>query len=176
MTDLERFDETFVPQSRGGGNKYDLTKLPDGEMEFTVLCAELTKTPKRGDTIFRLDLQIDTGGARGQVAEKVYFFDDPSKVDQLGADLLKLGFPTDTWNARHGKRFSQEFPRAVRRMRGLRFKAMKQNSDPDSKGKVYGNLYLVNRIGDIPPEAPESPPAPIPGGGGGAPRDPSCPF
>ena len=155
MNALERFDDDFKPQESFREKGYDMTTMPDGEVSFTILEAVVKESDKKRELIFEMELQIDTGPATGNTTQKAYFLDKRGVVGQVGVDLLRLGFPTDCWDAKHGKKFSTEFPLAVKRLAGMKFRAVKKNSDPVGEKKtVYANLTFVERIGPMPPESP----------------------
>jgi hypothetical protein len=148
MLDLDRFDKEAQPE-KFGGRGYDMAKMPDGEYAFTCLEAQITQTPKTRDTILKMELRIESGDATGKTTEKAWFLTDQKKFNQMLGDLLILGFDTDKWSVQTGRLPSKELPAAILRMKGLRFRANKENS-AGGDGKTYANLTMLGRVGDIP--------------------------
>jgi hypothetical protein len=148
FSDLEQFDSAFTPQ-QSGNFKPGLDALADGIYDFTILASNLDRTPKSNDLIIRVELRVEQ---TAQVVEFAYFLRDQAQADRLGGDLSILGFPVGTWTPKHGKKFSEELPKAVGQMRGLRFKAQKKaNPSKNDPQKIYQNLYLQAKLSNADP-------------------------
>ena len=151
--ELGVYESNFNP-SAGGGRRPGLETLPDGDHDFEILSAELTRTEKTNEAIFRMELR--TGGS---VVEHAYFFRTQMSVDILGGDLCALGFDADQWKPPH-RPLVRELLTAAPKLRGIRFRGKKvtkpKEGDPNKK---YVNLYVNQRLSaDAPP--PSYTPAP----------------
>ena len=138
--ELAAFDNDFNPSV--GGQRPGIETLPDGDYDFEVTSAELTRTEKSNELILRVGLRVG-----GKVVEHAYFFRTQTGVDILGGDLCTLGFDSDQWKPPH-RPFSRELVAAVPRMVGLRFRGRKVTK-PDKKEptKSHANLYVNQLLG-----------------------------
>lgn len=137
--ELQAFDNDFAPDA---GRRPNLASLADGDYDFEIASAELTRTEKSNEAILRLDLQVAGGG----VVQHAYFFRNQVAVNILGSDLCTLGFDADLWKAPQ-RPFSRELQAACPRLVGVRFRGKKvttaNKSDPS---KPYANLYVNQRL------------------------------
>ena len=141
--DLEQFDGEFVPQQNPNFQP-GLDTIADGSYDWTILHASLDLTPRTQDRLLRLELKCEQ---TTQVVQHTYFLTGVDRVNMLGGDLATLGFEVGTWTAEHGKKFSQELPKAVAELPGIRFKGTKKaNPGKNDPTKVYHNLYVNSRI------------------------------
>lgn len=152
--ELAAFERDFNPSS--GGRKPGLDTLPDGDHDFEILSAELTRTEKTNEAIFRMELRVLGGG----VVEHVYFFRTQMNVDILGGDLCTLGFDADQWKPPQ-RPLARELANVAPRLRGVRFRGKKvTNPKKDDPNKKYANLYVNQRLAaDAPPPAYNPQPA-----------------
>lgn len=131
---FEQFDDQFDPFNTG--RVANLEILPDGEYQFEVLAAVLDITPKTGTTLLRWRLKT----SNGMVVEHTNFLTTQQNLNLLGADLLLLGIPTNTWTPANGKKFSVEFKKALPSLVGIRFAATKTSTKRDTA--TYHNLRI----------------------------------
>jgi hypothetical protein len=146
IDELARFNDEFAPET---GRLLGLESLQDGDYDFQITEAELTRTLKTRDLILRLTLSVHGGPADGRAVEHVYFLTKQEKVNRLGGDLLLLGFDADKWTPQHGRNFAAEVGRTVASLRGLCFRGHK-SSNQDGNGKVWHNLNISARLADRP--------------------------
>ena len=168
--ELAAFDRDFSPQP---GRRAGIESLPDGDHDFEVVGAELTRTEKSNDLILRIGLRVLD---LGTTVEHAYFFRTQMNVDILGSDLCTLGFDADLWKAPH-RPFSRELPQVVSRLTGIQFRGKKETrSNPKDPAKPYANLYVNQRLGGVSPQPTAyAPPAPGFAPGAGDDSDP-IPF
>lgn len=147
MYDLGSYDDDFAPAEPAVA----MTKaeeLTDGNYEWEVKKAAI-KHPK-GHVILELALEVISAGKHaGAVIQHSLFMDDRDGVARVGRDLLTLGFDTDQWLKAKGRPFSQEFPKAVKLLPGLRVKGQKKTNEKKEKGVMVGhyhNIYLNERL------------------------------
>lgn len=150
--DLASFDGNFSPQAQF---RPGLDTLADGDYDLTVVDAALDKA--KGDRILRLGLRTQTG----MVVERVYWLTTQEAMNRLGADLLALGFPANTWGS-GGKTLATELPAAVAKLPGLKFRGTKKARISAKDNKTYHELYVCGRIqgAPMPAAAPVRAPAP----------------
>ena len=149
---LEQFDDVFCPPS---GRKLDVDLVPNGQYEVEIGKAAIEETQKSGDTILKLPLIFRSGNIAGDYTEKPYFFRTHEQAELCGADLRVMGFDVENWTKANGRPLSQELPKAVARMPGLKLKVAKSSRDGQN-GKVWHTLAIVERIGPPPADAPAS--------------------
>jgi hypothetical protein len=150
LADIEKFDAEYKPD---GGISPGPESLPDGEYDFEITAATLTKTANKGVPLLRLMLRVIGGALDGRTLERPSFLDKQKGIDRLGADLVTLGFNAETWNTAHGKRFSHELVAALPRLAGVTFSGKKTTSDQvDKNGEPYHNIYINSlvRLTDMP--------------------------
>jgi hypothetical protein len=129
--ELEAFDQDFAPTP---GRRPGLESIADGDHDFEITAAELTRTEK--------SLRVDGSS----VVEHAYFFRNQTAVDILGSDLCTLGFDADQWKP-PARPFSRELPDAIARLVGVRFRGKKKtSSNPKDPSKPYTNLYVNQRL------------------------------
>lgn len=139
-SDLEQFDQGFVPTERNSQFRPGLDSIPDGDYSWSIVSAELTTTQKSETRILRTELRCEE---LGKVIERVYFLTTQEQADRLGGDLATLGYDVGTWTAQHGKKFSAELVKAVMTMAGRRFKGTKKTApNKNQPEKPYHNLYI----------------------------------
>lgn len=150
---LEQFDDSFAPIQPGRTPGLDV--LPDGDYIMEVSTVELQTTQKTGEPIVRWILKIIDGpvSSIGRI-EWANFLRGQDQANLLGADLMVLGLPTDTWVAGHpsGKKFSEELPKGLASLNGCRFTASKTSKSGGVK--VYHNLRIKGKaaVSDMPKE------------------------
>lgn len=152
VSELAAYDDAFNPQSvpsRPPG----LEALPGGSYDFEIEAAEFTRTLYSKELILRWLLRVLSGERAGLRVEHAYFFRRQQQVDVLGAHLCTLGFDADKWKPQAGRRFSDELPKAVPKMPGIRFHARKE-TESGSDGKTYHVLYLNARLSGVPMPGP----------------------
>jgi hypothetical protein len=164
FSDLASFDASYRPESpiRAG-----IDTLSDGDYDFEVRKAELTRTAKTNDRILRIELL-----AGGRCVEWVHFLSTQSSMNQLGADLCVLGFDADRWG-QPGRSVAVELPKAVAQLPGRRFRATKRTDRPTEgqyAGRSFHKLYVNALLSGsaVPPNgaSPKTPaPAPPPSQG-----------
>jgi hypothetical protein len=156
--ELEAYDDGFTPQ-QSSNFRPGLEAIADGSYDFTILTADLSRTPKTNDLILRWELRVEQ---TAQVVERSYFFRRQEDVDRLGGDLSVLGFDVGLWKA-PARPFSKELPKAVVQLPGRRFKGTKKaNPGKDDPSKIYQNLYVNARLpdaaaGSLPPPSTPAP-------------------
>lgn len=163
---LEQFDDTFTIPT---GRRLDGEQIPDGLYEVEIGKAELSETEKSRETILKVPLTFTSGAIVGDYTEKPYFFRSHEQMEKIMGDLKVMGFDVQTWNKEHGKKISEELPKAVDRMPGIKLKVSK-SSRKDGQGKMWHNLHIMERVGPPPGEAPPA------SANGQAAYDPSNPF
>jgi hypothetical protein len=145
--DLEQFDQSYSPQA---GRRPGLDVLPDGDYDFEILDAKLDTTPKQHVRIVRVGLRVTSAGSsQGQTLEHISFLNNQTAIDILGSTLCTLGFDADQWTVASGRPFSKELPKALPRMRGLRFRGTKKKNQDG-----FHNLYYNARLAGMPMPAP----------------------
>lgn len=147
MSALAKFDDAFAPIQPG--RIPNLDAIPDGDYTMEVASVELQTTARTGEPIVRWLLKIlDGPTARVPKVEWANFLRGQDQANLLGADLLILGLPTDTWIPGHpsGKRFSEELPTGLLTLVGVAFTATK--SSKSSGDKTYHNLRIKGLSSD----------------------------
>lgn len=139
---LDQFDNGFRPMRPG--QRPGIDTLPDGEYTVVVEKAELAST-KAGADLIRWVI-----GVEGDMATVAYdhasFLSSQQNVNALGADLMAIGIPCDTWTTANGKRFSVELPKALATLRGVRL-SISKSSSVSNAGKTYHNVRFLGRAG-----------------------------
>lgn len=154
--ELSQFSGAFTPAA---AMRPGLDSLADGEYDFEITAAELTRTPKDNELIFRFSLRVIS---TGQTVEKVYFFRSQQNVDFLGADLCALGIDADQWKP-PARPLEKELPAALPKLRGVRFRGKKVTAaNSKDHAKPFHNLYINNRLAAGAMPAPALSPAPVP--------------
>lgn len=152
--ELATFDQGYAPQS---GRRPGLDTLPDGDYDFSIQDAELTRTQKDKELLLKLALRVESSLAEmGKVVEKPYFFRTQTSVDILGSDLCTLGFDADRWKPEFGRKFSAELPLVVPKLKGMRFRG-KKTSKVEAGGKTYHNLFVNTKLAGDPMPIPNIP-------------------
>jgi hypothetical protein len=156
--ELESFDTDFKA-SQMAGRSSGIETLPDADYDFVITKAEMRRTPQTNDLILSVYVRVLGGPQDGKEVEKPYFFNRQKSVDILGGDLMTLGFDADKWTLAHGRKFSQELPRVVPKLAGIRFRGTKKASQGDDN-KTYHNLYINARLAEagVTPGAATVPP------------------
>jgi hypothetical protein len=158
--DVDRMQKEYTPDLNQRLPGPDL--LPDGTYRLAILEAELTKTQKNPETIFRLKVRVLQGpeGSAGAVIERATFFRQVDSMNRLGGELVALGLDADKWGKR-GPTWSQECLAACPKLKGVQCAAYKTTTKAEAKpgveAKTYHNLYINGRIGGapVPPPAQE---------------------
>lgn len=167
---LDSFGAEYKPES---SFRPGLNTLADGVYDFEVLSASLDRTPKSGDNICRVALRVLGGG----VVEWTHFLKNQRAINNLCATLSALGFDAEKWGPAYNRPLSVEIPRAVDRLKGIRFRAAKETrreSKPGAADTLYHDLHVSGRVDGrtMPPLPPPVPhangsgrpaPAPSPG-------------
>ena len=145
---FDQYDNGYNPQDTG--RTQNLDALADGAYTFEVLSAELATTEKTGEDILRWKYKVVSGHSLvGGVIEHVNFFRSQQAVNLLGADLMLLGIPTQTWTVANGKPFSKMLRQWLPEMKGMLFNANKVTVTKD--GRQYHNLRIRGLASDIAP-------------------------
>jgi hypothetical protein len=140
--DLRQYDDDFVPAPPAAAMS-KVEGLADGEYLLEIAEAKC-KTPK-GNNILELHLEVlSPGPHEGMSIQHSLFINNAEAANRVGRDLLTLGFDTDQWKVANGRPFSVEFEKAVKLLKGLRFKGTKKTNE--SGGKTYHNLYIDERV------------------------------
>ena len=153
MTDWDEAD--IAPAPPGGQRDAGPEVLKDGEHQLEIVKASSRDYQNKttGDKGFILKMKL-VKLDNTPPAEVSFSFDtfctDEDSYSRLLRLLITLGFDADVWKKSAGRPFSQEFPKALRAMPGMRFKAKKATNE--SKGKTYHNLYPDARLPDGKPD------------------------
>jgi len=134
---LENFDEGFDL----AGAELRKEAIDNGEYEVEIGEASLRETPRQKTLILEMKLFFRGSQYDGNFFKHQYWLTDTDALTRCGQDLFLLGFDSNTWNAKHGKKLSVEMPRAVAKMKGIRIRISK-DSNTASTGKVYHNIYF----------------------------------
>jgi hypothetical protein len=156
FADVDRWQDSYSPQQ--GGQLPGPEILQPGSYTFEILDAELGKTTKQPESIFRLQLRVIGGPADGATIVRPTFFRRQESLDYLGGELMTLGLPADQWGKR-GTSWSQELRDACLSLKGLRF------AGNVVKNKEFTNLYVNSLAGGRPMPggpAPQPKPQPVP--------------
>ena len=153
--ELTAFDQEYAPQA---GRRPGIDTLPNGEYDFLILEAELSRTQKDRELILKLFLRVESSlTEQGKVVERAYFFRTQTSIDILGSDLCTLGFDADRWTPEFGRKFSQELPAAMAKLEGIKFRG-KKTTKVKPGGETYHNLFVNARLADdSPPDILENP-------------------
>ncbi len=137
--DLDSFATDYKPEQQ---RRPDLDGLPDGDYDFEVLDAILDRTTK-GTRILKVGIQPQNGLA----VNHTYWLDQQDKLNGLAADLCLLGFDAHKWGTQE-RPLSQELPKAVSKLPGIRFRAAKRSNlgTGQHAGRTFHNLYICSRI------------------------------
>jgi hypothetical protein len=148
FSDLDTFSNDYkaAPAFMPG-----LATLADGDYDFEVV--EATLDHIKADRVMRMHLKV--GG--GRVVEHLYRLASQYGINQLGADLLALGFDSDKWG-QPSRPLSVEIPKAVAKLKGVRFRGTKKRRT-GSDGKEYYDLFFSGRVAGAAMPNYASPPA-----------------
>lgn len=138
---LKQFDEPKIKPSSGGFvNK--LEAVPDGEYEVEVVNHE-SKDVKDGAV-----LSANLITTKGLEFPKEWFIISNDKMAQFLGDLKKMGFDVDNWTVENNRPRSEEIDKALKCMKGMRFKVVKKSEVSKKDQKTYHNLYVNERLAD----------------------------
>lgn len=143
------FDEGFNPQSENkGGFGPQTDSLKDGEYTLKIVSATAGAVTGKDSgittAVTRWKFEVLVGpGHVGQNFEHTGWIRDEAQCNNLGADLMALGVPVETWRAA-GKKFSQGLDQALEGLAGVTMKAKKDSYA--SKGRTYHNLRFKGRM------------------------------
>jgi hypothetical protein len=138
LEEIGRFDQEYQAAERFSFLP-GLEALRDGTHILEIVRAELGRTSKSREAIFKLILRT----ADGLHFERAYFFGTQEQVDRLGADLCQLGFDADRWSGKYNRRFSAELAKAIPQLSGIRFQAKKETKASNNPDKPFHNLYVT---------------------------------
>jgi len=164
----ENMQETYADLDGYGGDyrpehafKAGIDTLVDADYDCQILGAALDRA--RGDLICRISLKL----ASGATVEWTHWLNKQIGVNAFCADLAVLGFDADRWGPAHNRPLSQEIPKAVARLPGLKFRAHKSSREVPSKipgaaATTYHDFRVLCRIDGQPMPAlvPVQAPAP----------------
>lgn len=139
---LDQFDNGFRPVRPG--QRPGIDSLPDGEYTVVLEKAELATT-KGGADLVRWSILVE-GDMASVGYDHASFLSSQQNVNALGADLMAIGVPCDTWTTVNGKRFSVELPKALASLKGVRL-SINKSSSTSASGKVYHNVRFLGRAG-----------------------------
>jgi hypothetical protein len=151
---LAQFDSDFRPEQPIRPGLETLSDNQDYDCQITDARLDATRT---GQRLLRVGLRINNG----TVIEHTYWLNTQMDANRLGADLCTLGFDAGQWSAASRRPFSQELPRAIARLPGIRFRARKSSTPGKQGDKVFHNLHLNAVLSGKPlPQARPAKPAP----------------
>jgi hypothetical protein len=170
-SDIDQWQEHYTPQQ--GSFEAGPEILPDGQVyDFEITKAELTKSEKKQETIFKLHVKVISGQYAGVSFARPTWFKAQEALDSLGGDFVLLGLDANLWGKR-GKSWSAELIQACPLLVGKRFRGERKNGKPKEEGKPgFPNLYIKSQLsanGPPPPSSPVSPFAGAPAGADGKP-------
>lgn len=169
FSDLDSFGGQYKPEA---AFRPGLDAIVNGPVDCEIVSATLERTAKSGDRVCRLVIRV----VGGITVDWTQFLTQQSGMNRFCADLAALGFDADKWNT-PGRPLSAEVPKAVARLAGIKFRAVKTSRE--YQNKVYHDLQINGRI-DGRPMPPLTPPAapipPVAGGGNSAGGDLDIPF
>lgn len=142
--DLTEFDEKAVPLGR-----IELATLPDGDYTLQIVKAALRQSEKKGTRICNMKctvLSSPGGKLDGATIERPSFLTSQEAMNMLLADCGKLGFDSDQWKMTNNRPASQELPRALELMAGVKFSAEKKQSG------TFHNINIKERLEDGKPK------------------------
>lgn len=134
---LSDFDAGFSTETPGGDRRPGVEILEDGDYDFEIRSATLEILADK--PVLRLGLAM--GNAQGML-DHLFWIDSQVKANIVGAFLVGLGIPADQW-----RQFSQELPRVVGTLRGMRFVGTKKTNQSKDGTKDFHNLYVKSVIG-----------------------------
>lgn len=132
---LSDFDSGFSTETPGGDRRPGVESLEDGDYDFEIRSATLEMLADK--PVLRLGLQV---GSR--LLDHLFWIDSQVKANIVGAFLVGLGIPADEW-----RQFSQELPKVVGSLRGMRFVGTKKTNQSKDGSKDFHNLYVKSVIG-----------------------------
>lgn len=153
---LSQFDNQFVPSD---SNAEGVAALPDGKyilhIKGTKLASVTIKATGVTVPIVRWDYRIEPGSQScvGAEFEHATWLKDQKAANLLGAELLLIGIPTDTW----GTRFSQELPKVLPTLPGVTVVATKESWEWQGK-KVHALRWESKAAAFTPPPTMEGAP------------------
>lgn len=149
--DLDSFGAGYQPQA---GFRPGADTLADGDYDCEIVDAALDFI--KGDRVLRLGLRTSIG----RVVEYLYWLNRQEAVNRLGADLCVLGFDADRWGSANNRPLSVELPKAVAKLKGVRFRATKSSRQGSglNAARTFHDLYINCRL-DGRPMPPLTPPA-----------------
>jgi hypothetical protein len=137
---LADFDSGFSTETPGGDRRPGVESLADGDYDFEIRSATLELLADK--PVLRLGLQVAEGGGGVRMLDHLFWIDSQVKANIVGAFLVGLGIPADQW-----RQFSQELPRVVGTLRGMRFVGTKKTNTSKDGTKDFHNLYVKSVIG-----------------------------
>lgn len=148
-SDLDNLGGTYAPQH---AFKPGIDTLPDGSYDLEIESATLDRV--NADRVARVGLKI----AGGTSVEWTVWLSRQEGVNGFCADLAVLGFDTDKWGPANNRLISVELPKAVSRLKGIRFRGSKTHREGKGTnlGKVYHELRVLCRLDSrpMPPVGP----------------------
>jgi hypothetical protein len=153
-SDLASFDGDYKAENTF---RPDLDTLPDGDYDFEILDADLTRATGKQAGVRILTLVLRPNG--GATVRHTYWLRDQEQMNRLGADLVVLGFDADKWGKAGGKSIAQALPEAVARLKSVRFRGRKATREGTGNhaGKKFHDLHVGARIGGSAMPAPAKP-------------------
>lgn len=150
MLGLEFADDAFVPSEGPLGAE----SLPEGEYVFEVVKAEIKfKNTDKGGAQHILEFGwkvVSEGMYHDSTIRYAWFIKDKESANRVGGDLRKLGFDCELWTIANGRKFSEELPKAIEHIVGMRFTGKKATNKTGDK--TFHNIYIIKREPDGKPE------------------------
>lgn len=146
FAELDGYGTEYQP--RHSGFAPGLEVLSDGFHDFEITAAVLDRA-KDGSLIAKLNLREPNAGE----IEWTHWLNKQTDVNAFCADLAVLGFDCDKWGPRFNRPLSQEIPKAVAKLPGLKFRGMKRTDRPTEgvyAGKVFHKMRVYTRIAGTP--------------------------
>ncbi len=131
--------------------------LPEGMYKVRIKRAELIKTPKTGDSIFRMMLQVIEGPYDGTTFERPQFLKSPVQLNMLGGDFCKLGIDAKEWG-KGGKSWSLCLRENQSKLVGKQFMGQRKDGKEQDDGRPgFPNFNVVSAVNaGVSYEPPES--------------------
>lgn len=129
--DIDQWAKSYKPEKSGFDPGPEL--LEDGTYSFEITGAELTQVGKdqQKETVLKLKLKVLSGTHTGAELTRTTFFRKQRDSDNLGADLLTLGYQWDGTGA--------QLAATCPMLKGLRFQGRKRSWDKkDHRGQPNG--------------------------------------
>lgn len=148
MAGLATFDDEAEKVAPGGATK--LAAIADGEYELIIEKATIKEV--KGSNVVEMKLTILTEGVHtgAEVTQSSWITNinketNKPELNQVAVGILKkdletLGFDIPEWTKANNRPFSQELPKALHCLTGVKFKGKKVTN-----GK-YANLYINERL------------------------------